>query len=99
MTFEANAVKIEDLALLKLGAAPDRRQRWQLGTVCAIACAHPNDYRAVFMRNRIKMINRLEIVGDFLLSGLDDLFFLTIDKLLYLCYLLHDAIEPIHTGD
>src|SRR4029077_2353284 len=47
------------------------------------------------MHHGAKMINRLEISGNFLLSGLDDLFFLTIDDLLYLRCFLHDAIEPI----
>ena len=51
------------------------------------------------MRHRVKVINRLEITGNFLLSGLDDLFFLTIDELLYLSCFLHDAIEPIDAGD
>src|SRR5215831_17636439 len=99
MAFEADAVEIEDFALLKLGTAPDRRQRWQVGTVCAIACAHANDYRTVFMGHRIKVINRLEMPRDFLLSGLDDLFFLTIDELYYLCRFLHETIEPIDTGN
>src|SRR6516165_8493660 len=99
MTIKANAVKIEDLALLKLGTSPDRRQRWQAGTICAIACAHANDYRAVFMSHRVKVINRLEIPWNFLLGGLGDLFFPTIDNLLYLRCFLHDAIEPIDTRD
>ena len=51
------------------------------------------------MGHRIKVINRLHIPGNFLLSGLDDLFFLTIDELLYLRCFLHDAIEPIDTRD
>src|SRR6516225_3990123 len=99
MPFKANAVKIEDLALLKLGTAPDRRQRWQVGTICAIACAHANDDRAMFVGHRVKVINCLEITWDFLLSGLDDLLFLTFDDLLYLRCFLHDTIEPIDTGD
>ena len=45
------------------------------------------------------MINRLEIPGNFLLGGLNDLFFLIVDKLLNLCCLLQDAIEPIDTRD
>ena len=97
MTIEPDAIEIENLALLELGTAPDRRERWQAGAVCAISRAHANDYRAVFMGHRIKVINRLEIPGNFLLSGLDDLFFLTIDELLYLRCFLHDAIEPIDT--
>ena len=51
------------------------------------------------MGHRVKVINCLEIPGNFLLSGLDDLFFLTIDELLYLRCFLHDAIEPIDTRD
>src|SRR5215475_6777023 len=99
MSFKANAVKIEDLALLKLGTAPDRCERWQSVTFCAIACAHANDYRAVFTGHRVKVINRFEITGNFLFSGLDDLFFLTIDELLELGCFLHDAIEPIDPRD
>src|SRR5437667_4151203 len=99
MAFKANAIEIEDLALLTLASAPVLRERWQVRTVCAISRAHANDYRAVFMYHRIKVINRLEIPGNFLLSGLDDLCFLTIDELLYLGCLLHDAIEPIDTRD
>src|SRR5215470_12213501 len=98
MAFKADAIKVEDLAFLKLGAAPDRRERWQAGIVCAISRAHANDDGAVFMRHRIKMINCLQITGNFILSGFDDLFFLTIDELLYLRCFLHDAIEPIDTG-
>src|SRR5215469_7884276 len=99
MTVEPNTVEIEDLALLKLRTAPDRRERWQMITVSAVVCAHANDYRAVFMGDRIKVINSLEIPWNFLFSGLNDLLFLTIDDLLYLCCLLHNAIEPIDTGD
>src|SRR5262245_13034646 len=99
MTLEANAVKIEDLALLKFGTAPDRCQRWQMVTICAIACAHANDYRAVFMSHRVKVINSLKITGNLLLSGLNDLLFLTIDELLYLSCFLYDAIKPIDPGD
>ena len=99
MTVEADAVQIENFALLEFGASPDRRERWQMGTVCAISCAHANDDRAMFMSHRVKVINRLEIPGNFLLSGLDDLFFLTIDELLYLRCFLHHAIEPIDAGD
>src|SRR5437762_8907511 len=84
MTIEPDAIEIENLAFLELGTAPDRRERGQRGAVCAISRAHANDYRAMFMGHRVKVINRLEIPGNFLLSSLDDLFFLTIDELLYL---------------
>ncbi len=99
MALKANAVEIENLALLKLGTAPDRRQRWQVSAVCTIACAHPNDDRAVSMSDRVQVIHCLQISGNFFLAGLNDLFFLTIDDLLYLRCFLHDAIEPIDASD
>ena len=37
MTVETDAVEIENLALLEFGAAPDRRERWQMRAVGAIA--------------------------------------------------------------
>src|ERR671923_2621850 len=51
------------------------------------------------MSHRVRVINRLEIPGNFLFSGLDNLLFLSINELLYLRCFLHDAIEPIDTGD
>src|SRR5215467_14364002 len=99
MTVEPNAVEIEDLALLKLGTAPDGRERWQVIAVSAVVCPHANDYRAVFMGDRIKVINSLEIPWNFLFSGLDDLLFLTIDHFFCLRCFLHNAIWPIDAGD
>src|SRR5438093_8514998 len=64
MTIEPDAIEIEDIALLKLGTAPDRRERWQVGTVCAISSAHANGYRTVFMDHRIKVINSLQTPGN-----------------------------------
>src|SRR5947208_11276253 len=51
------------------------------------------------MRDRVDVINCFEIPGNFLLSGLYDLLFLTIDELLDLRCFLHDAVRPIDTGD
>src|SRR6516162_4074161 len=99
MPVEPNAVEIEDLALLKLGTAPDGSERRQVITVSTVVCAHANDYRAVFMGDGIKVINSLEIPWDFLFSGLNDLFFLTIYELLNLRCFFYNAIEPIDTGD
>src|ERR1041384_81612 len=98
MAIKANAEKIEDLALLKLGTAPNGRQRRQVSTVCAIHCAHANDYRTMFVGYRVKMINRLKITRDFFLSRLGNLFLLTINEFLHLNCFLHDAIRPIDTG-
>ena len=53
----------------------------------------------MFVRHRVKVINRLEIPGNFLLSCLDYLFFLAIDDLLYLGCFLHHPIQPIDAGD
>ena len=44
---EDNAVEVENLALLKLGAAPDGRQRRQTDASGAVLGAHPQDHRAV----------------------------------------------------
>ena len=51
------------------------------------------------MSHRVKVINGLEITGNFLLSGLNDLLFLAIDDLLNLGCFLYDPIEPIDTSD
>ena len=51
------------------------------------------------MRHRVKVINCFEIPRNFLLSGLDYLFFLTIDDLLHLSCFLHHGIQPIDAGD
>jgi hypothetical protein len=67
--------------------------------LCTITGAHANDDRAVFMRHRVKVINRFAISRNFLLRRFDDFFFLTIDDLLYLRCFLHHAIEPIDTRD
>ena len=64
MAVEANAVEIENLALLEFGAAPDRRERWQARALCTIAGPHANDHRAVFVRHRVKVINRFEITRE-----------------------------------
>ena len=40
MAVEVNAVQIENFALLKFRAPPDRRERWQARSLCAITrCA------------------------------------------------------------
>src|ERR1700758_2354893 len=67
--------------------------------LCTIPGAHANNHRSMLMPHRVEVITRLEIPGNFLLSGLDDLFFLIIDDLLYLRCFLYDAIEPINTRD
>src|SRR6476619_7720471 len=68
-------------------------------TLCTITGAHTNNDWAMFMPHRVKVINCLEVPGNFLLSGLDYLFFLAIDYLLYLGCFLHHPIQPIDAGD
>src|SRR4030095_1789575 len=99
MAFEANTVKIENLALLKFRAAPDRRERWQTRARPAIIRAHSNNHRPMFMRHGVQMIDRFEITGNFLLGRFDDLLFLAVDELLYFRRLFRDAIQPIDSRD
>src|SRR5690349_14638271 len=99
MPIEPDSVEIINLPFLKLCASPDRRERRQSRGLGAVTCAHPNDHWAVFMSHRIKVINGLEIPGNFLLGGFNDLLFLAIDELLYFGCFLYDAIEPIDTSD
>src|SRR5436190_4100132 len=98
MAVEANAIKIENFPLLKFGAAPDRRERWQTRTLPAIRGAHPNDDRTMFMGHRVQVINGFEITGDFFLARLIDLLLDAVDDGFDLGGFLHRAIEPIHTG-
>jgi len=94
-----DAIQIEDLALLKLALR-------QIGVSDGKWVASARSLVRMRMTTgpclwviELKVINCLEIPGNFLLSGLDNLFFLTIDELLYLRCFLHDAIEPIDTRD
>jgi hypothetical protein len=81
MAIEMNSVEIENLALLKFSAPPDRRKRWQARAVRAIRRAHPNNHRAMFVRHRVEVINRFEIAGNFLFRRFIDFFLLSIDDL------------------
>ena len=64
MAVEANAVEIENLALLKFRAAPDRRERRQTRPSARSAVRIRMITGPCFMRHRVKMINRFEITGD-----------------------------------
>ena len=63
MPRENNAVEIEDLALLKLGRAPDRRERRQLDLVGAVPSAHAQHHRPMLLRHGKEVIDGLEIAG------------------------------------
>ena len=98
MAVEMNAVEIEDFALLKFGAAPDRRERRQMRSVGAICRAQPKDHRPVLLRHRIEVIDRFEIAGEKFLLRFLDFLLLAFHELLHLHLLRHRAIEPIHAG-
>ena len=98
MAVEANAVEIENLALLKFRAPPDRRERRQTRALRAIGRAHANDHRPVFQRHRVEVIDRFEIAGKEFLLRFFDFLFHALDDLLHLHFLRHRAIEPIDAG-
>src|SRR5947207_16027665 len=99
MTIKPNSIEIINFPLLKLCASPDRRERRQSRNLPSIAGAHPDDHWSVLMRDRVEVVNRFEIPGNFLLGGFYDLLLLTIDDLFYLGCFLDVAIETINTGD
>ena len=71
MPVEDDTVKIEDFALLKFRAAPDRRERRQMDLVGAIFGAHTKNDGAVFF------LHGEEVIDDFeMADGMDppDLF-------------------------
>src|ERR1700745_3512886 len=84
MIVEANAVQIEDFSLLKFCTAPDWRERRQPRFGRAMSSAHSNDYRPMFMRYRIQVINRFEIAWDFLLLGFLHFLFSSLYNLFHL---------------
>ena len=98
MAVEVDAVEIEDLAFLKFRAAPDRSERGKQRAFCAIVGSQPDDNRPMFVRHRVKVINRLEITGKKFLLRLLDFLFLAFDHLFHLHLFLHRAIEPIDAG-
>ncbi len=60
-------------------------------SVRAIRGPHSNNERAVFELDRVKVINRFEITGNFLLARLIDFFFHSIDDLFHLHGFLYDV--------
>src|SRR5579859_1467086 len=60
---EDDTVKIVNFTLLKLGAAPDRRERRNLILCGAVASAESHDDGAMLQMHRVKMIDHLEISG------------------------------------
>ena len=99
MTVETDSVEIENFAFLKLRAAPDQRERWQSRTGFAIRRPHANDHWPVLVRDRIKVIDRFEIAGNFFFGRLIDFFLIPFHDRFYLHCFLYDAIEPIDPGN
>ena len=98
MAIEPDSVEIENLALLKFRAPPDRRERGQANVPCTVSRLHSNDHRSVFVGHREKVINRFEVAGNFFLSRFSDFLFLSIDNFFYLHRFLYGAIQPVDAG-
>src|SRR6266513_3359641 len=98
MALKPNTVKIENFALLKFCTAPDWCERRQPRSGCAISSTHSNNYRSMFLRDRIQVINRFEIAWDFLLLGFLHFRFRSLYNLFHLHLFCHDAVEPIDTS-
>src|SRR5581483_2866529 len=62
---ELDSVEIENFTFLKFSTAPYRRQRWQADILSAIYSTQSDDQRAVFMSNRVKVINSFKVSGNF----------------------------------
>src|SRR5437763_6797265 len=98
MALEPNAVKIGNFPLLKFCAAPDWCERRQPRSGCAISSTHSNNYRSMFLPDRVQMIDRFEIAGNFLLLCYFLFLFLSLYNPFHLHFFFHYAIEPIDTG-
>ena len=99
MAVEPDSVEIENLALLKFCAPPDRRERGQTSILCTVCRTHSHDDRSMFAGHRVKVVNSLEVAGEFFLGRFNDFFFFSIDDFFYLHRFLYGAIYPIDTGD
>src|ERR1700682_4650428 len=99
MILEANTVEIKNLPLLKFSAPIDGRERWQTRPICAIMCPHSNNHGSMFVRYRIEVIDRFEVTGKKLLLCFFDFLFFSFYDLLYLHFLRHFSIQPVHTRD
>jgi len=66
--------------------------------ICAIGRAHSDYDGTVFVRNRVKVIDRFEITGNFFLGCFIDIFLHAVEHLLHFHSLLCRALEPIDSG-
>ena len=95
MPIEVNAVKIKNLALLKLGAAPDRGERRQPRALCAVRSPHAHNQRSMFVRHGKEVINRFQISGNFILCGSIYFFLDSFCDRFHFHGFLYDSVEPI----
>ena len=96
---EEHAVEVEHLALLKLRAAPQRRERRDPHRVRAARRALAEDDRPVLQRHRIEVIHRFEVAGALGLLHLLDLLLHAVHHLLDLHLLGQLRIEVINPRD
>ena len=73
MPLEDNPVKVKNLTLLKLRAAPHRSQRRKLRLIRAIGGSQPQNHRPMLLLHRKKVIHRFQMARSPRLSDLLDL--------------------------
>ena len=107
MAGEDDPVEIEDLALLKLGRAPDGRERGQLDLVGAVRGRMRSTSGPMLLRDRNRVVDRFKIARLDALAGFVDGFF---DRLLdavdglrdltcYFHFFRDLFVGPIDAGD
>src|SRR5260370_34650290 len=99
MTVEDDSVEVEDLALLKLCTAPNRRKGWQMNLVGAVFRTQPKYDWPVLFLYRIQVIHGFQMSWRFAFPYFLDLLFHSIYKRLDLQLLRDLRIQPIHTTD
>src|SRR5437879_5575672 len=97
MALKPNTVKIENFALLKFCTAPDWCERRQPRSGCAISSTHSNNYRSMFLRDRIQVIHHFEIASDFLLLSFLHFLFRSLYNLSDLHFFCLHLIQPLET--
>src|SRR5258708_40152085 len=99
MAVEDDSVEVEDLAFLKLRAAPDRCERWQVNFVGTVLRAQPDYDRPVLFLHRIQVVHGFEMSWRFAFPDLFDLSLHAICKRLDLRPFRDLRVQPIHPTD
>ena len=103
MAVEDDAVEVEDLAFLELGAAPDGGERGQMDAGFAVGGAQADGQRAVLELLREEVVDDFEVAGGGGLLDLVDFFFLgtvgAVDELLDFDLWWRFLWGPVDAGD